>query len=163
MTTLARWWALTVCAVLLAGCAHLNSGRQNADPSAFWSGRLALQVDGSASQSFSASFELKGSAEAGELILFNPLGGTLARMVWQPGSATLHANGEVRPFASLDALVAQATGAPLPLAALFDWLHGSNTPVPGWQADLARLDDGRLTAVRNQPEPTATLRIVLDR
>jgi outer membrane lipoprotein LolB len=122
-----------------------------------------LQVDGSTTQSFSASFELKGSAEAGELTLFNPLGGTLARLVWQPGSAALHANGEVRLFGSLDALVAQATGAPLPLAALFDWLHGSNTPVPGWQANLARLDDGRLTAVRNQPEPTATLRLVLDK
>lgn len=151
------------CALLLAGCAHLNSGRQNADLSAFWSGRLALQVDGSAAQSFSASFELKGSAESGELILFNPLGGTVARMQWQPGSATLHANGEIRPFESLEALVAQATGAPLPLAALFDWLRGSNTPVPGWQADLARLNDGRLIAVRSQPEPTATLRLVLDK
>ena len=163
MTTLARWWVPMVCAVLLAGCAHLNSSRQNADPSAFWSGRLALQVDGSASQSFSASFELKGSAKSGELTLFNPLGGTLARMVWQPGSAALHANGEIRPFDSLEALVAQATGAPLPLAALFDWLHGNNTPVPGWLADLAHLDDGRLTAVRSQPEPTATLRVVLDK
>ncbi|WP_295955784.1 outer membrane lipoprotein LolB [Rhodoferax sp.] len=163
MTALARGWALMVCALLLAGCAYLNSGRQNADPSAFWSGRLALQVDGSALQSFAASFELKGSAETGELILFNPLGGTLARLVWQPGSATLHANGDVQPFDSLEALVAQATGAPLPLAALFDWLHGSNTQVPGWQADLARLEDGRITAVRSQPEPTATLRLVLDK
>lgn len=124
---------------------------------------MALQVDGSASQSFSASFELKGSAEAGELTLFNPIGGALARMVWQPGSATLFANGETRAFDSLDTLVLQATGAPLPLVALFDWLHGSNTPVPGWQADLARLDAGRLTAVRSLPEPTATLRVVLDK
>ena len=120
MTALARRWALMVCALLLAGCAHLNSDRQNADPSAFWSGRIALQVDGSAAQSFSASFELKGSAETGELTLFNPLGGTVARMLWQPGSATLHAHGEVRPFDSLETLLAQATGAPLPLAALFD-------------------------------------------
>jgi outer membrane lipoprotein LolB len=152
-----------VYAVLLTGCAHLRTDRQNDDPSAFWSGRLAMQVDGSAAQSFSAGFELKGSAAAGELTLFNPLGGTLARMVWQPGSATLQANREVRSFDSLEALVAHATGAPLPLAALFDWLHGSNTPVPGWQADLAQLDDGRLTAVRSQPEPTATLRVVLDK
>ncbi|BDT65939.1 outer-membrane lipoprotein LolB [Comamonadaceae bacterium OS-1] len=163
MIALTRRGALVACTLLLAGCAHLNSGRQNADPSAFWSGRLALQVDGSAAQSFSASFELKGSSEAGELTLFNPLGGTVARMLWQPGSATLHTNGEIRSFDSLEALVAQATGAPLPLVALFDWLHGSNTLVPGWQADLARLDDGRLTAVRSQPEPTATLRLVLDK
>nr|WP_315238833.1 outer membrane lipoprotein LolB [uncultured Albidiferax sp.] len=163
MTALARRWALMACALLLAGCAHLNSDRQNTDPSAFWSGRLALQVDGSAAQSLSASFELKGSAETGELTLFNPLGGTVARMLWQPGSATLYANGEIRSFDSLEALVAQATGTPLPLAALFDWLRGSNTPVPGWQADLTRLEDGRITALRSQPAPTATLRVVLDK
>jgi outer membrane lipoprotein LolB len=123
---------------------------------------LALQVDGSSTQSFSASFELKGSAEVGELTLFNPIGGTVARMVWQPGLAVLHAHGEERQFDSLVALVAQATGAPLPLAALFDWLHGSSTLVQGWQADLSRLADGRLVAVRSHPQPTATLHIVLD-
>ena len=84
-------------------------------------------------------------------------------MVWQPGSASLYANGEVKPFDSLETLVAQATGAPLPLRALFDWLHGTYTLVPGWQPDLARLGDGRLTAVRSLPEPTATLRVVLDK
>jgi len=162
VTVRARGWALLVCAVLLTGCAHLNSRRQTTDASSFWSGRLALQVEGSAAQSFSASFELKGSAQAGELLLLNPLGSTVARMVWQPGSATLHTNGEVKHFDSLEGLVAQAAGAPLPLAALFDWLRGSNTLVPGWQADLARIANGRLTAVRNQPEPTATLRVVLD-
>ncbi len=150
------------CAVLLTGCAHLRGSRQTAAaPSPSWNGRLALQVEGSATQSFSASFELKGSAAAGELILFNPLGGTVARMLWQPGSANLYANGEVRTFDSPESLVAQATGTPLPLAALFDWLHGNNTPVQGWQTDLSRLGDGRLTAVRNQPLPTATLRVVL--
>lgn len=151
------------CALLLTGCAHFNSNRSHTDPAAFWSGRLALQVAGSATQSFSASFELKGSAETGELTLFNPLGGTVARMLWEPGSATLHANGTVQPFESLDALVAQATGAPLPLAALFDWLHGDNTPVPGWQADLNQLANGRLVAIRSQPDSTATLRVVLDK
>ena len=122
-----------------------------------------MHVDGSAAQSFSASFELKGSAETGELTLFNPLGGTVAHMVWRPGSATLHANGEVQSFDSLDSLVSQATGAPLPLAALFDWLHGIGTPVAGWQPNMTRLDEGRLTAVRSLPEPSTTLRIVLDK
>ncbi|WP_394787345.1 lipoprotein insertase outer membrane protein LolB [Rhodoferax sp.] len=163
MKSIARWCGLLACIALLSACAHLAPERQANDSRPFWSGRLALQVDDANSPSFSASFELKGSAEQGELTLFNPLGGTVARMVWAPGSATLYANGEVRPFDSLDALVAQATGAPLPLAALFDWLQGSNTPVPGWQADLSRLDSGRLTALRSQPTPTANLRIVLDK
>nr|WP_315428803.1 outer membrane lipoprotein LolB [uncultured Albidiferax sp.] len=156
-----HWWAVLVCFALLSGCAHIN--RPSSDAGPFWSGRIALQVDAESAQSFSATFELKGSAQQGELTLFNPLGGVVARLVWQPGSAMLHTNGEVRPFDSLDALVEQATGAPLPLAALFDWLQGSDTAVPGWKADLSRLDTGRLTALRNQPTPVATLRVVLDK
>ena len=163
MKRVARWWAQLLCVALLAGCAHLGSERQKSDSTPFWSGRLALQVDASAAQSFSASFELKGSAEKGELTLFTPLGGIVARLVWQPGSATLHANGEVRPFDSLDKLAEQATGAPLPLAALFDWLQGNNTPVAGWQADLSHLDAGRLSALRSQPTPVANLRLVIDK
>ena len=124
---------------------------------------MALQVEDNQSQSFSAGFELKGSARAGELTLFNPLGGTLAALSWSPGSATLLGNGEPRQFDSVDALVAHATGAAIPVAALFDWLRGTNTPVPGWQADLSQLEAGRLRAQRTQPPPPADLRVVLDR
>jgi outer membrane lipoprotein LolB len=35
--------------------------------------------------------------------------------------------------------------------------------VPGWQADLSGLPDGRLFAQRLMPLPTAELRLVLDR
>ncbi len=163
MRYLARCWLLLCCIALLGGCAHLGSTPTRKDTTPFWSGRLALQVEASAAQSFSAGFELKGSARQGQLSLFNPLGGTVARLAWQPGQATLFARGETREFDSLEALVEQATGAPLPLSALFDWLQGDNTPIPGWQADLSHLDDGRLTALRNQPLPTATLRVVLDK
>lgn len=161
MNRVRHWWALLVCAVLLAGCAHVKQPSTDASP--FWSGRIALQVDAQTAQSFSASFELRGSAKQGELSLFNPLGGVVARLAWQPGSATLQTNGEVKPFESLEALAEQATGAPLPLAALFDWLQGNDTEVPGWKADLSRLDTGRLTALRSQPTPEATLRVVLDK
>jgi outer membrane lipoprotein LolB len=128
-----------------------------------WSGRLALQVEDNQSQSFSAGFQLKGSAAAGELALFNPLGGTLAVLAWGPRTATLRSNGQTREFESVDALVAHATGSTIPVAALFDWLRGTNTPVPGWQADLSLLDQGRLRAQRVQPPPPADLRVVLDR
>ena len=73
------------------------------------------------------------------------------------------ANGEVRKYESVDALVTQATGSPLPVAALFDWLAGRNVPVPGWQADLSLLGEGRLRAQRISPPPVADLRVVLDR
>ena len=76
--------------------------------------RLALQVKDQASQSFAAMFELRGTAESGELTLTSPLGGTLAVLAWAPGSATLRSNGRTRSFPSVEALVTQATGAAIP-------------------------------------------------
>ena len=129
----------------------------------FWTGRLALQVEDSASQSFSAGFELRGGAGQGELTLFNPLGGTLAVLAWRPGEAQLRHGTDVRSFESIDALAAQATGTALPVTALFDWLRGVQTAVPGWEADLRQLAEGRLRARRLQPLPVADLRVAFDR
>src|SRR5687768_10237381 len=96
-----RWaaWLAAFALALLAGCASPPRTAGPADPvTGPWSGRLALQVEDQASQSFSASFELKGTARSGELALFSPLGGTLAVLAWQPGVATLNANGQARQF-----------------------------------------------------------------
>jgi outer membrane lipoprotein LolB len=156
-----RVWVLVV-AALLAGCA---SPPRSAVPAGVqsWAGRLALTVEGQASQSFSAGFELKGAPEAGELTLFNPLGGTLAVLSWSPGTATLRNGGNTRQFPSLEALAQEATGAPLPVAALFDWLAGKPTPVAGWQADVTQVAEGRLRAQRSEPPPAADLRVVFER
>lgn len=157
----ACWTALAF--ALLAGCASPPRAPGPAAPVAGpWSGRLALQVQDQASQSFSASFELKGSASAGELTLFNPLGGVLGLLAWAPGAATLRANGQSRQFESVDAAVAHVTGSAIPVAALFDWLRGINTAVPGWRADLSQLGQGRLAAKRLEPLPEADLRVVLE-
>lgn len=153
---------LLVSALLLAGCA--SPPPPSADPlSRTWTGRLALQVEGRAAQSFSAGFELRGQADAGQLTLFSPLGGTLAVLDWAPGAASLKSGGQTRQFDSLDALATEATGAAIPLVAMFDWLTGVNTPVPGWQADLSQLAQGRLQAQRSDPPPPASLRLVFDR
>lgn len=150
--------------VFIAGCAHPIRATGQFDPKAGpWIGRLALQVEDNQRQSFSAFFELRGQPQAGELSLSSPLGGTFAVLTWAPGSAFLKAGGEQRQFESLDALVAHATGAAIPVIALFDWLGGVNTPVPGWQADLSLLADGKLRAQRTAPPPAADLRLVLDR
>ncbi|MES3004273.1 MAG: outer membrane lipoprotein LolB [Pseudomonadota bacterium] len=151
-------------AIMLAGCASPpRTERPVSADSGPWSGRLALQVEGNQSQSFAAGFELKGNAATGELTLTNPLGGTLAVLDWAPGRAVLRNGGQPRQFESVDALVASATGSSIPVAALFDWLRGTNTPVPGWQADLSQLPQGRLQARRTQPQPEADLRIALER
>lgn len=155
-------WVLA--ALLLSGCASAPREVERTEPqTGLWTGRLALRVADRPDQSFSAAFELRGRAPEGALTLFTPLGGTAAVLNWGPGTARLDAAGEVRKYESVDALVAEATGSPLPVAALFDWLAGRNVPVPGWQADLSMLGEGRLRAQRLAPPPVADLRVVLDR
>nr|WP_236599903.1 outer membrane lipoprotein LolB [Ramlibacter alkalitolerans] len=147
---------------MLAACA--TPPRSEVPPGTqVWTGRLALTVEGQASQSFSASFELKGAPENGELRLFNPLGGTVAVLAWAPGSATLRSGGNTRQFDSLEALAQEATGAPIPIAALFDWLAGRATPVAGWQPDVSQVAEGRLRARRVEPPPVADLRVAFER
>lgn len=127
-----------------------------------WSGRLALQVQDQAAQSFSAAFELQGNAKEGELVLFNPLGNVLAKIVWTPEHAQLQTAGETRESASLDALLQQTLGASIPVRAFFSWLRGEQTTAAGWQADLSTLGQGRLVASRHDPAPRATLRIAFE-
>ena len=149
-------------ALLLAACAQPPLPAGGAPD--HWSGRLAVQVEEHANvppQSFSAGFELKGTPNAGELTLFNPLGNTLARLEWSPGHALLLNGQERRQSASLQALVLELVGSDLPIAALFGWLKGEAVQAAGWQADLGALDSGRLAATRHTPAPQTTLRIIL--
>ena len=114
-------------------------------------------------QSFSASFELKGKPERGELTLISPLGNVLGVLRWSPGQAELDSGQQkIQRFESVNALMAQATGADVPLTALFAWLQGNNANVNGWSADLSRHAEGRISAKRTQPAPQADLRVVLD-
>jgi len=128
-----------------------------------WSGRLALQIEGQASQSFSAMFELHGNAQNGALVLLSPLGNRLAQLNWKDGHAQLQSGQETRTSESLDALLQDVTGTRIPIAALFSWLHGTQTTATGWQADLSGIAEGRLIARRDDPAPQATLRIALTR
>jgi outer membrane lipoprotein LolB len=165
MSERSRWarWLLALLIVLAAGCASPPRATPPEAETGVWSGRLALQVKDNPSQSFSASFELKGSAKAGELTLATPIGNILAVLAWEPGSATLRRNGQTQRFESVEDMAVRATGSAIPLAALFDWLRGVATPVPGWHPDLSQLGQGRLVALRLDPPPEADLRVVLER
>ena len=160
-----RLWLMAASLALVAGCATPPRPQpaQPAQQAAAWSGRLALQVKDNANESFSAMFDLRGSSDAGELTLSNPIGGTMAVLSWAPGRAILRNDGQTHQFDSVDALVRKATGSDIPVAALFDWLRGVATPVPGWKPDLSQLAQGRISATRLQPGPEATLRVAIDR
>ena len=121
-----------------------------------------MRFDNPEQPSLFAGFELSGHDQAGELNLFTPMGNTVASLRWTPHTATLQSNGETRQFDSLDALVREATGTAIPISALFQWLHGQDSVVAGWQADLSQLAQGRLTARRTYPGPGAELRLILE-
>ncbi len=112
-------------------------------------------------QAFFAGFELRGNPDQGELVLNSPLGTSLAVLRWSPGEALLDSGGQIQRFDSVDALITNATGAAIPLPALFDWMAGKNTVLAGWNADLTQHAEGRISASRITPQPRTDLRIVL--
>lgn len=155
-----RWMGwLVLCALWLAGCAQPMPSAPVEENS--WNGRIALQIDGQASQSFSAMFELRGTAQAGGLVLLSPFGNRIAQLDWKDGHAQLVSGQNTRTSDSLDTLLQDVTGTRIPVTALFSWLKGTQASATGWQADLTGIADGRLTARRDDPQPTATLRIAL--
>jgi outer membrane lipoprotein LolB len=147
---------------LIAGCTtppRVTS--QNDGKNSFWTGRISLQVQSEPPQAFFAGFELKGNPAQGELTLNSPLGNSLAVLRWSPQEAVLDSGNQIQRFASVDELMEKATGAAVPLPALFDWLDGKNTAAQGWSADLSQQAEGRISASRTTPQPRSDLRIVL--
>jgi outer membrane lipoprotein LolB len=147
---------------LLAGCVQLPPAPDLGADRQAWSGRLSLQVQSEPPQAFSASFELKGSPRQGELRLSSPLGNTLLAARWSSAEALLYMGNEIRRFRSIDELIEQSTGAPLPVSALFAWLNGNEGKATGWQVDLTRQPEGRISARQTAPQ-LSDLRIILDR
>ncbi|MEO7708021.1 MAG: outer membrane lipoprotein LolB [Caldimonas sp.] len=170
--------AFAASALALAACTTIPRAPL-ATPSEPLSGRLSIRVDADGAtpaRTLTAAFELNGGPSAGRLDLSTPLGSILAQARWEPGEVVLATpRGESR-FADLDALTRQALGESVPVAALFDWLHGRPWPgaasIPastgagfvqlGWAVDLERFDDAWVTAKRDSPPPV-TVRIKLDR
>ena len=144
-------------------------------------GRLSVRVDaapGVEARSVSAAFELAGTPDSGRLDLSTPLGTVLARASWKPGQVRLSTPEGDTGFADLDALTREMLGEALPVAALFDWLHGRPWPGAastasasatepgfeqlGWAVNLARFDEAWVLARRDRA-PAVTVRAKLDR
>lgn len=124
-------------------------------------GRLALIVHTEPVQSVAAGFDLRGSPDAGSLLLTSPLGNAVARVVWTETDAEWRQGDRVIKKRNLEELTTELGGTALPVAALFAWLNGTALEIDGWQADLSRHADGRITARRSHPLPSAELRLVL--
>jgi outer membrane lipoprotein LolB len=150
--------AVLVATLLLGACAAPRPPAAASEDA--WSGRLALRLDSTPPQSFSAGFDLRGSPQAGELQLSSPLGTTLASVRWSPQGAELRQGDRFEQRDSLDELTNDISGTALPVAALFGWLRGDSTAADGWTADLSQQPQGRITARRTSPLPSAELRLL---
>jgi outer membrane lipoprotein LolB len=160
------WWLALLMGVMLTGCATpsrsakpLNAEQANSPE---WQGRISVQVQGDNPTSMSASFLLRGDAKNGELDLYSPLGTTLGALQWTPQLVQLSDGGKHQYFTSLAELTEKATGAALPVEAIFGWLQGRDVQAAGWLADLSAAPQGSITARRTAPAPEVTLRIKLD-
>ena len=174
-------------ASLLAACA---SAPPRVEGGGLWTGRLSVRADATGeapARINSGGFELSGDARRGQLVLTSPLGTVAARASWTLGGPRgdlieLDTGSGARRYPSLEAMMDDALGDALPLAAMFDWLAGRPwpgapaTPLPGeaggpsrgfvqlgWAVDLSRLDEARLIAAdREQPPPGLHVRVKLD-
>lgn len=166
----ARRLAAALLCALLCACASVTPKSSAVDVLA---GRLSVQVEGDASRSFSAAFELEGSPAEGRLILSSPLGSQVASADWSADRVRLRSGDGERIYPDLDSLAVDALGEAVPLAALFDWLRGRawpgapSAPAPGgfvqlgWSVDLSRQAEGRIEA-RRASSPTVVVRAKLD-
>lgn len=151
-------WGLCASALVLAGCASLPPPSEQPN---HWTGRLVLHIQDTPAQRHSAGFELIGSASQGELNLFNPLGSTVAQARWTSNLALLQQGERIQTFADMPDLLQAATGAALPLTAVFEWLQGNPSNSPGWDVDLSQHAQGRIRAQRSTPLPAVQLLILL--
>jgi outer membrane lipoprotein LolB len=172
--------AALLAALTLAACASVPRG----EPAAVGdnlAGRMSVRVDaanGTPARSENAAFELIGTPQVGRLNLSTPLGSVVAQARWDSRSVVLATPQGEQQFSDLDALTQQVLGESVPIAALFDWLKGrpwagapNTATVPpaekgfeqlGWSVDLARFDEGWVTARRAQA-PAVTVRARLDK
>ncbi len=160
------WWHYTGLALtifLVAACAtpQRASGLKLIESNSY-AGRISLTVQSEPVQSFAGGFELRGTVRDGQLSLFTPLGSTAAVMRWSEQLAELQSGERTQQYASVQAMLERTTGAAIPLEALFAWLRGEAAQAPGWQVDVSRHPEGRISAQRTDPAPSAQLRIVLE-
>ena len=145
-----------------------------------WSGRLQVDVMGPQRVHLSNDFELdanvnvnasasangnaNGNAKAseGELRLLGVLGTTLAVITWTSpeGPATIESTQlkpRVQAYDSLDALMTQWLGTPIPSQTIMAWLQGQAVQSAGWR--FSHPSSEVFLAQRFEPEPRVDFKI----
>lgn len=128
-----------------------------------YAGRLSLTIQSDPLQHMTAEFELTGDARQGELKLYGPFGALLAVLQWQPDRALLIEGERRRAVRNIDGLIERVTGAPLPVALIFDWLAGRPVRNDDWAIEPRDGPQAPLRATRLQPLPRIELVLALKR
>lgn len=129
--------------------------------SEFYSGKISLRTASEPVSAWFANFELQGAADAGSLSLLSPLGTTLGTLRWTTTEALLQTPDSIQRYSSFEEALAALTGASVAPQALFSWLAGQSFVQAGWELDLSHFSNGRISARRTTPLPTAHLTLVL--
>ena len=124
---------LASCVALLAACASVRppaASNQTAAPQPYSeaidiSGRFSAQFEQNGRpQSWSGGFNWAQTPHSTLVTLLSPLGQTVASIVVTPSGATLtQADKEPRSASSVDALVQDTLGWPLPISNLRNWMQ----------------------------------------
>jgi outer membrane lipoprotein LolB len=142
---------------------------QNGSSHHVWQGRLAIEAappDNAPEAkplAFSASFELTGAPDAGEMTFLTPLGAIAGKVIWTNDLAQWRTGAKTRNFDGIGSLIQELTGTDVPITALFAWLDGHNLSAPGWKVDLSGFEQGQIVAQRLTPTHQARLRVILER
>ena len=164
--------------VALVGCTSIPRDESTLGGETL-AGRLSVRVDADGSEparALNAAFELRGDPTRGRLDLATPFGNVLAQARWSPSQVVLATPSGETQFDDLDTLTRKVLGESVPVAALFDWLHGRPWPgapsrpapeVPGfeqlgWSVNLSGFGEDLLFA-RRDSRPPVSLRVKLER
>ena len=139
-----------------------NSTTNTSESELHWSGRLQVDVKTTPAVHIASDFELDASLHEGELRVLGPLGATLAVITWSGADlpATIESaqlKPRVQSFDSLDALMAQWLGTPVPSQTLLAWLQGQAVEMPGWR--FSRPTPEIFWAQRVEPLPAVDFKI----
>lgn len=152
-----RWFGATVvCALLfvLAGCATQAPPVQKPlteSPSLsefVRHGRFAMRTEAphEEPEAVQGGFVWRDAGGRLTLDLINPFGSTMARVLVEPGQATMtQSNGETLSSSDPDALVQQVIGRRVPVRNMRAWLRASLRQSPGMQ-QVRHDEQGRIVA-----------------
>lgn len=149
-------------ASVMLGCAATPPNTDGAAQQVF-RGRMGIKVQGQPDNSWSAGFQLTGSADAGQMRLVSPIGTTLALARWAPQEASIERGQTIQRYSDASAMVRELLGADFQMTQLWAWLERKPLRVPGWdlQTTLRPDQSQLLVAHKAQPEPAITLRVIL--